>query len=655
MAYKASETPNLTQSKTTERGYEMTYELKKLYDFEFSRFWMQGGRRYIVLRDPQTGSETMEGYEGEGWVLRVLALPFQEQWDDEDAGRWGTFRCLVTGFMCDPFTREETGFPQMRQDANYINAKIYADADSAAPMAFTAVQQCLREKRNGEQTPVWRLKDPKTGFDFYKIPVAEFGDNIPKNEEDRVTVYIAKNAHGNICFKTAARYNREQEALKLPELFPQGKEATCRVVANDNSRFVLLKHPRVGTALRIPKPLNGAVPGVGESVQVKCTGFDTVGWPLLEWVGKYAKCDIPVDALPDLVLPRTGETTNVEYKSSLVFPPDAETGKENEADVTKQLGHVIMRVVASFMNSTGGTVFVGVRDDGTVCGIESEGPLLTVHNDDGNSYPPTQDGMRQIIINTVKSRLGESAGAFVEVEFKQGVNTKHVVCVIQVRASETELPVFMDNRRLFARYCGQTQELWGVEAARFIIDRLRNLDKARGMGGVVNAPPDKLADLITTRLQDRSKVGPLELRDNETVPLDAEHVAVVEPRGLVFDGSFQGEAKSWSDLYLRLLETLANVDGEKFEGLPDEDPKTFILRGSRVLFLRKGKGRGNGKHLKKEKEGDPLGPKKDVRAELKEGTRGAFTPPNGLVFRLIDYFGLKPEQFRIWTGPGSIS
>ena len=55
----------------------------------------------------------------------------------------------------------------------------------------------------------------------------------------------------------------------------------------------------------------------------------------------------------------------------------------------------------------------------------------------------------------------------------------------------------------------------------------------------------------------------LKLNENESVPLDAMHVSAVKPRGLVFDGALQGEAKSWSDLYLRLLETLARVDGEQ--------------------------------------------------------------------------------------------
>lgn len=83
----------------------------------------------------------------------------------------------------------------------------------------------------------------------------------------------------------------------------------------------------------------------------------------------------------------------------------------------------------------------------------------------------------------------------------------------------------------------------------------------------------------------------LELKDNESVLLDVKHVSVVKPRGLVFDGAMQGEAKTWSELYLRLLETLARVDGEKFEELPDVDPGTFVLKGKRIIFERKGKKR----------------------------------------------------------------
>ena len=138
-------------------------------------------------------------------------------------------------------------------------------------------------------------------------------------------------------------------------------------------------------------------------------------------------------------------------------------------------------------------------------------------------------------------------------------------------------------------------------------------------------------------------LAPVSIPDDTSIPLDKAHLdAIRSPEGLVFDGAFCGEAKSWADLYLRLLEKLAVVDPAKFKALPDES--AFRLKGGRVVFARK----GNRIHF--DKASPYLGPDGDVRADLAVGTKAGFTQETGIPVRLIRHFNLKPEQFRIWTG-----
>ena len=55
-------------------------------------------------------------------------------------------------------------------------------------------------------------------------------------------------------------------------------------------------------------------------------------------------------------------------------------------------------------------------------------------------------------------------------------------------------------------------------------------------------------------------------------------------------------------------------------------------------------------HEASEKASPYLGPNGDVRADLSLGTKAGFLQETGVPIRLIRHFGLKPEQFRIWTG-----
>ena len=60
-----------------------------------------------------------------------------------------------------------------------------------------------------------------------------------------------------------------------------------------------------------------------------------------------------------------GESENVEFKSSLRY--DYRQGKENRA-----LEDVILKSIAAFANAKGGTLFIGVKDNGEILGLEND-------------------------------------------------------------------------------------------------------------------------------------------------------------------------------------------------------------------------------------------------------------------------------------------
>ena len=621
-----------------------TYEKGKIYKFAFSRIAFWNDERYIVLKEMDTEQEKPGGYAASPWVLRVKALPFQEKWDNGE--EWSHYDCLVTGFMKD--CGFETTFPQLVQERKSVDEKLYGNADFDAPLSFFVTDTSGAFAPDGTQMSRWRVRDPKTNF-FHYINFAN-EENTAFTLGQVVDVHPYRdNPEDTLHFISSATYGKIQAKQRriqnMPVVFPLGCEVDCKVLSIDDPRFVMLSHPQIPEAIRIQKLPSALLPSIGETVRVKCTGFTATGWPILAWTGVFAETTIPVENLPVLVLPEGGESKVVEYKSSLVYPAGGTL-----PDVDKQLGQVIVRTAASMMNSEGGSIFVGVENDGTVCGIEKEGSFLMTDSEDEKKYPPDFDGMQLKINNIFKKKLGDSVGSLVEILPRQNPESNHLVLEIKVRANETDIPAYVNGRDLYVRYSGQTQLLVGEQAARFIVDRLRRLDGKRNK---TMALSDDAADKLIKKISDILPVQthdhvvkdelPIIPASNTTVPFERHHVDALSGfSGLAYDNMFVGSAKSWPDLLVELLKQLALIDPVKFEALPDE--KDFKGRGGRQIFARKGA------RTRLRDASEYLGPNGDIRVDRLDGNKENFLKDSGLFVRLVRHFGLKPEQFRIWTG-----
>ena len=621
----------------------MPYELNTIYTLAFSRFASWNGQRYIVLKDLDTGSEKPQGFESSPWVLRVMVLPFQENWDDGE--KWTQYKCKCIGYMEDTLTGKMTGFPKLVQDINFINEKLYGNAVPDRPLQFEACDAPGSFKRDGRPVTDWRVQDPQTRKPYTLFH--EPDENLSGlGIGQKVSGYLVKNGEW-WQFLSEAKYRNEVECKRrietMSKVFPANTEADCKVLSID-STWVKLRHSQIDSDLLILRSSASVLPRIGETVRVKCRKISDVGFPILAWAGDYARTVIPVDRLPDLSLPAGGESKEVEYKSSLVYPVGA-----TSPDIDKQLGQVIINAIAGMMNSKGGTIYVGVRDNGTICGVENEGSFLMTESEDVWSYKPTCDGMQQKITNTVKKKLGYAAASLVEVIPRRHPESQHLVLEIKVQANETDIPVYVNGKELFARYSGETQGLLGEAAARFIVDRLRRLDEKRhdpkGMGkepvgaqGVCEEISQKLPVIKTI-----SEDPPLPVSLPSMVPFLRQYVEALDGfEGLAFDGEYVGSAKTWPDLFVELLKQLAVIDPDKFEKLP-KDP-SFHARNGKPIFAR------TGQRIRIPNSTDHLGPKGDIRFDRTFGNKENFLRDNNLFIRLVRHFGLKPEQFTIWVG-----
>lgn len=165
----------------------------------------------------------------------------------------------------------------------------------------------------------------------------------------------------------------------------------------------------------------------------------------------------PVDTegVIDFVLARvvtSGESETVEYKSTL--RTNLHTGQR---DARMELA--VLKTLAGFLNTSGGTLVVGVADDGEPLGLGADGF-------------ENEDKMALHFVNIVKSRLGVGALTNLHPHFEDLRERR--VMVVRCRSAPT--PVFVkdgDTERFYVRTGPSTTELSASQTQSYLVGRSR--------------------------------------------------------------------------------------------------------------------------------------------------------------------------------------
>jgi hypothetical protein len=149
-----------------------------------------------------------------------------------------------------------------------------------------------------------------------------------------------------------------------------------------------------------------------------------------------------------------GESANLEFKSS--FRWDLRENKVNRA-----LEGVIMKTVAGYMNGNGGTLLIGVADDGSIVGLDNDYKTLK---------KPDRDGFEQALMTSVATKLGADACQSVQIVF-HSLESKEVC---RVMVAPTSRPVYVkegEAPKLYVRTGVSTRELNVQEAINYTSSR----------------------------------------------------------------------------------------------------------------------------------------------------------------------------------------
>ena len=167
--------------------------------------------------------------------------------------------------------------------------------------------------------------------------------------------------------------------------------------------------------------------------------------------------DYGAASLEELIL--EGESEQLEFKSSIRW--DYQLGTVN-----KELEKVIAKTVAAFANSEGGSLVIGVDDDGQVLGLEN----------DYGSLNGDRDRFELHLRNILNQNVGQAfVSKFVKVSFP--LVAEREICVVEIEPSTTPIILKLkgktgvDSEKFYVRSGNSSQELSMSEFEQYRGDR----------------------------------------------------------------------------------------------------------------------------------------------------------------------------------------
>lgn len=197
-------------------------------------------------------------------------------------------------------------------------------------------------------------------------------------------------------------------------------------------------------------PMSGLFAALGGGAAVAFSAFERV-LLVKERTARNLRDELARD-LP-LVLER-GETEEIEFKASLRWD-------HARNSINRSLETAAVRAIAGFLNGAGGSLVLGVDDEGGVRGLE---------RDYGTLHRPDRDGYQQFVMDLVRRRLGGDLCPNVHLGFARvdGLD----VCRVVVEPSER--PVYLEEGKdpgLYLRMGASTRRLDVREAVEYVARR----------------------------------------------------------------------------------------------------------------------------------------------------------------------------------------
>ncbi len=176
-----------------------------------------------------------------------------------------------------------------------------------------------------------------------------------------------------------------------------------------------------------------------------------------KWVAEHLNLKSPDEIKTANELIANGEGQLVEFKSSILW--DYRQEKMN-----KNLSVPIIKNVAAFMNTAGGTLLVGINDDGKILGLDADYTVMK---------KPNTDGFELIFNNAFTQMIGAEFRHIVQLSFPE-IEGK-IICLIAVQPSTS--PVYFRHQGkedFYIRAGNASQPLPVSKATAYIQNRFQS-------------------------------------------------------------------------------------------------------------------------------------------------------------------------------------
>jgi hypothetical protein len=156
-----------------------------------------------------------------------------------------------------------------------------------------------------------------------------------------------------------------------------------------------------------------------------------------------------------LEIVKEGENEKLEFKSTL-----RTNLYTNEID--KQMEHSCLKTISAFSNSNGGTLLIGISDEGKITGIEKD------------NFPNT-DKFKLHLTNIIKEKIGKNNLHLINFETISSENKK----IIKVNCKKSDKPIFLksgQNEEFYIRTGPSSTQIIGSELINYIENRFKKKD-----------------------------------------------------------------------------------------------------------------------------------------------------------------------------------
>jgi predicted HTH transcriptional regulator len=144
---------------------------------------------------------------------------------------------------------------------------------------------------------------------------------------------------------------------------------------------------------------------------------------------------------------RTGESKTIEFKQT--FSVDVKTNKKE-----KYIEKAILKTLVAFINTNGGILLVGIKDDKNIIGIQGE----------IKKYYKNDDKFLLHFKNLFKSAIGENNYPFIDYHIVDVENCK----ILRIDCVPSNIPCFFESKEFYVRTNPATDKLEGPKMVDYI-------------------------------------------------------------------------------------------------------------------------------------------------------------------------------------------